>query len=79
MSEEIDFDIVEKQQKRIMELEALVKSLENGYRCRMEGYQSLVDELREALIWCGGSADFGPGGKAEAGWNKVCRPLLVDA
>ena len=34
------------------------------------------DQLRDALIWCSGSADFGPGGKAETGWNKVCRPLI---
>ncbi len=33
--------------------------------------------MREALIWCSGSADFGPGGKAEIGWNKLCRPLIT--
>lgn len=25
---------------------------------------------REDLIWCRGSADFGPGGKAHKGWKK---------
>jgi hypothetical protein len=35
-----------------------------------------VAELRDALIWCSGSADFGPGGKAHKGWVKKCRPLL---
>jgi len=34
------------------------------------------DELREALIWMSGSADFGPGGKAEAGFSKI-RHLLA--
>lgn len=35
-----------------------------------------VNELREALAWCGASPDFGEGGQAEKGWNKICRPLL---
>ena len=35
-----------------------------------------VDKLREALVWCGASADFGEGGQAEKGWDKLCRPLL---
>jgi len=35
-----------------------------------------VEELDGALVWCSGSSDFAPGGIAEAGWNKVCRPLL---
>lgn len=38
------------------------------------------DELRErmaeALIWCSGSEDFAPEGKARAGWLKLCKPLL---
>jgi hypothetical protein len=37
-----------------------------------------VGKLEEALIWCSGSKDFGPGGIAEEGWNTVCRPLLKD-
>lgn len=32
--------------------------------------------MRGALIWCGGSADFGPGGKARKGWLKLVVPLL---
>lgn len=36
-----------------------------------------ITELEEALRWCSGSADFAPGGKASAGWDKLCRPLLV--
>jgi hypothetical protein len=35
-----------------------------------------IEELRHALAWCGGSADFGPGGIARKGWEKVVRPLL---
>jgi hypothetical protein len=31
----------------------------------------------EALIWCSGSADFNEGGIAEAGWQKVCAPLIA--
>ena len=38
----------------------------------------LIEELREALMWCSGSADFGEGGKARVGWLKCCEPLLRD-
>ncbi len=34
--------------------------------------------LKEALQWCNGSGDFAPDGKAHKGWEKICRPLLVD-
>ena len=36
----------------------------------------IIDEYREALMWCSGSADFGQGGKAEIGWKKICELLL---
>ena len=39
----------------------------------------VVAPYRDALIWCSGSEDFGPGGKARKGWNKICRPLLARA
>jgi len=39
-------------------------------------FAEIIDEYREALIWCGGSEDFGPGGKAQEGYNKIVRPLL---
>jgi len=29
-----------------------------------------VDELIDALLWCGGSADFAPGGIARVGWRR---------
>lgn len=35
-----------------------------------------VEKLKEALIWCSGSGDFGEGGKARKGWLKICEPLL---
>ena len=28
------------------------------------------DELVEALVWCGGSGDFAPEGKARVGWER---------
>ena len=37
-----------------------------------------IDQYLEALIWCGGSADFGPGGQAEKGWNRCVLPLLKE-
>jgi hypothetical protein len=33
--------------------------------------------LMKALIWCGGSEDFGPEGKARAGWERITKPLLA--
>jgi hypothetical protein len=37
-----------------------------------------VGKLQKALVWCGESKDFGPGGVAEEGWNTICQPLLED-
>lgn len=45
-------------------------------RDRITELEAEVARLKDALIWCSGSADFGPGGQAAVGWNKVCRPLL---
>ncbi len=36
-----------------------------------------VAELEEALVWCGGSADFAPGGQARIGWETMCMPLIA--
>jgi len=36
-----------------------------------------VNKLIEALIWCGGSADFAPYGKAREGWCKIQQNLLT--
>ena len=35
-----------------------------------EEIADLIDLYADALIWCSGSLDFGPGGKAEKGWKK---------
>jgi hypothetical protein len=35
-----------------------------------------IDSLRDALLWCGGSSDFAPEGKAHAGWLKIVGPLF---
>lgn len=43
--------------------------------CRFKANEA---KLREALIWCGGSADFGPGGQAREGWLKLCAPLIEE-
>jgi hypothetical protein len=32
--------------------------------------RAMVDEGREHLLWCGGSADFAPGGLARLGWER---------
>ena len=41
-----------------------------------EAFAEIIDEYREALIWCSGSEDFGRGGKAREGWVKICQPLI---
>ena len=41
-----------------------------------EAFANVIEEYRQALIWCGGSADFAKGGQAEKGYNKICRPLM---
>lgn len=46
------------------------------WRERAEKAEAKNVKLKEALQWCSGSADFGPGGQAEVGWNGLCRPLL---
>ena len=35
-----------------------------------------IEQLRSALRWCSGSADFHEGGDAEEGWRTICEPLL---
>ena len=34
------------------------------------------ERLAEQLMWCGGSYDFSPEGKAHVGWMKGVRPAL---
>lgn len=36
-----------------------------------------IERLRDALIWCGGSQDFSPGGIAREGWERVVHPLIT--
>lgn len=39
--------------------------------------RELTADAQEWLTWCGASSDFGPGGKARAGWVKSVQPLLA--
>ena len=39
--------------------------------------QALLERAREYLIWCGGSADFGPGGQAKIGYDKGPRATIA--
>ena len=38
--------------------------------------KGLIRKMQEALIWCGGSNDFSPEGKAYKGWLKIVLPVL---
>ncbi len=39
----------------------------------------VIDQYKDALLWCSGSPDFQVGGKARKGWNKLVKPLLEGA
>ena len=43
---------------------------------RLEAAQRRVGKLEGALIWCSGSADFAPEGKAREGWERIAQPLI---
>jgi hypothetical protein len=47
-----------------------------SYRNERNAARAKLEELRQALLWCSGSADFNEGGVAREGWLKVCAPLL---
>lgn len=40
------------------------------YAAQRDGLKALLAEAIEALIWCSGSADYGPGGQAHEGWKR---------
>ncbi len=42
-----------------------------------EEFAKIIEDFREALIWCSGSADFGQGRKAAIGWKRICEPLIA--
>jgi hypothetical protein len=44
---------------------------------RLDAAEARGRALEEALVWCSGSQDFAPEGKAREGWEKLCAPLLV--
>lgn len=39
--------------------------------------RELPGEALDAILWCSASQDFQPGGQAEYGWDKLCRPLIA--
>ncbi len=41
------------------------------------GLEERVKELEEALMWCSGSDDFAPGGKARTGWEMIVGNMLA--
>lgn len=41
-----------------------------------EDLAEILDEYRDALIWCSRSVDFANGGQDEKGWNNLCQPLI---
>lgn len=47
-------------------------------RTERDALREALSRAYEALVWTGGSADFGPGGKAYGGWKVVVQPVLDD-
>ena len=43
----------------------------------IERLRGRIHLLESALIWCSGSADFGPGGIAHDAFVRMVRPLLA--
>ena len=43
---------------------------------RITGLNEVCLELIQAIQWCSGSAEFGPGGKGEVGWQNYVRPII---
>lgn len=39
---------------------------------------ALIERAADAIVWCSGSDDFAPEGKAREGWKRVVRPVLAD-
>ena len=58
-------------------LTSMIAAAREQDRKEIERLRAVLVETASALTWCSGSADFGPGGQAEAGWNKDVRPLLA--
>jgi hypothetical protein len=72
-------DEIDRLKARIGELEQQLGECSGGFDTSTKMIASLEaerDRLREALLWCSGSPDFGPGGQARVGWEKMCQPLL---
>ena len=43
-----------------------------------EQLRMIADKLYETLLWCSGSADFAPDGKAYTGWRSGTLPVLAE-
>ena len=52
------------------------KDANEGWRRSNAELEAKIEEYKEALIWCSGSADFSEGGQAREGWLKVRARLL---
>ncbi|MGH7484971.1 MAG: hypothetical protein ACREMY_05090 [bacterium] len=57
---------------------ALEEAKQASERLRSEwsAAATVVAMLRTALIWCGGSSDFAPGGVAHEGWQKMMQEAM---
>ena len=60
-------------QKRAME------KLENGGLNPVPDLLAALEDCLARLLWCSGSADFGPGGQAHKGWQEGPRRAIERA
>ena len=49
---------------------------EERLKIELRATQKALMATREALIWCSGSIDFSPEGKAHKGWEKIAAPAI---
>ena len=61
-------------EKHSMEAKNVAKNVELSDR--VAELESVMSDAYDALIWCGGSADFAPEGQARLGWERVVIPVL---
>lgn len=71
--------LVSRKQMIIMAITAAIQSERDAKSKEAEGLRERIAQLEDALIWCSGSNDFAPGGKAREGWERICKPLLTPA
>ena len=62
--------------EKLMRDNTKLREENNEFRAENSRMFELISQLYEILIWCGGSSDFLPEGKARIGWENGAMPIL---